>query len=171
MAEVVEGGKNMHEIPSKGKVNAALTTGIIGTSGFGLSLLNGLGGVLGGLGGRTQPMCSEDHCVNRYEAAQSARIAELETEVKLRDSNIYTDQKILDLYKYFDGETKQLRADFCEAKAQQGIVNANLIAGVDVLKSQIADTRAVLAGITRTAVPSNVICNMCCPSTCGTGNF
>lgn len=161
-----------HNYASNGKANAALATGIIGTSGFGLSLLNGLGGVLGGLGGnRTQPMCSEDHCVNRYEAAQSARIAELETEVKLRDSNIYTDQKILDLYKYFDGETKQLRADFCEAKAQQGIVNANLMAGVDVLKSQVADTRSILAGITRTAVPSNVICNMCCPSTCGTGSF
>jgi hypothetical protein len=116
-------------------------------------------------------MCNEDHFVNRYEAAQASRIAELETEVKLRDSNIYTDQKMLELYKYFDGENKQLRADFCAAKAEQGVINANLIAGVDVLKSQIADTRAVLAGITRTAVPSNVICNMCC-NPCGTtGNF
>lgn len=157
-----------HNYASNGKANAALTTGIIGTSGFGLSLLNGLGGVLGGLGG-AKPACSEDHMVNRYEAAQSARIAELETEVKFRDSNIYTDQKLLELYKYFDGENKQLRADFCEAKAQQGIVNANLMAGVDVLKAQAADTRAILAGITRTAVPSNVICNMCC-NPCGTNN-
>ena len=159
-----------HNFATNGKANAALTTGIIGTSGFGLALLNGLGGVFNGLGG-ARPMCNEDHFVNRYEAAQSARIAELETEVKLRDSNIYTDQKILDLYKYFDGENKQLRADFCEAKAQQGVVNANLIAGVDVLKSQIVDTRTILAGITRTAVPSNVICNMCCNSCSGTGNF
>jgi hypothetical protein len=159
-----------HNYASNGKANAALTTGIIGTSGFGLSLLNGLGGVLGAMGG-ARPACSEDHYVNRYEAAQSARIAELETEVKLRDSNIYTDQKMLELYKYFDGETKQIRADLCETKAQQGVINANLMAGVDVLKSQINDTRAVLAGITRTAVPSNVICNMCCNNGCGTGNF
>lgn len=158
-----------HNYASNGKANAALTTGIIGTSGFGLSLLNGLGGLLGGA---PRPTCSEEHVVNRYEAAQAARIAELETEVKLRDSNIYTDQKILDLYKYFDGETKQIRADFCEAKAQQGVINANLMSGVDVLRTQIADTRAILGGITRTAVPSNVICNMCC-SPCGgtTGNF
>ena len=81
---------------SNGKANAALTTGIIGTSGFGLALLNGLGGVLG----MGKPMCNEDHFVNRYEATQAARIAELETEVKLRDSNIYTDQKILDLSEY-----------------------------------------------------------------------
>ena len=160
-----------HNYASNAKANAALTTGIIGTSGFGLALLNGLGGALGGVMGGGKPTCNEDHFVNRYEAGQSARIAELETEIKLRDSNIYTDQKMLELYKYFDAENKQMRADFCEAKAQQGIVNANLLAGVDVLKSQVADTRAVLAGITRTAVPSNVICNMCC-SPCGTtSNF
>lgn len=157
-----------HKVHDTGKTNAALTTGIIGTAGFGLSLLNNLGGALG-LGGAPKVACSEDHCVNRYEAAQSARIAELETEIKLRDSNIYTDQKMLEIYKYFDAENKQLRADFCEAKAQQGIINANLMTGVDVLKSQVADTRAILGGITKTAVPSNVICNMCC-NPCG-GNF
>lgn len=162
-----------HDYASNGKANAALTTGIIGTSGFGLALLNGLGGILGnGMPARAgYAVCSEDHLINRYEAAQSARIAELETEVKLRDANIYTDQKMLELYKYFDGENKQLRADFCEAKAQQGVINANLMSGVDVLNSQIADTRAILGGITKTAVPSSVICNMCC-NPCGTnGNF
>jgi hypothetical protein len=160
-----------HNYASNGKANAALTTGIIGTSGFGLALLNGLGGILGnGMGAK--PVCSEDHLINRYEAGQSARIAELETEVKLRDSNIYTDQKMLELYKYFDGENKQLKSELCDFRAQQGVVNANLMAGVDVLKSQVADTRAILGGITRTAVPSNVICNMCC-SPCGstTGSF
>ena len=165
---IVHDGQNY---ASNGKANAALTTGIIGTSGFGLALLNGMGGILGNAFGGNRPGCNEDHFVNRYEASQSARIAELETEVKFRDSNIYTDQKLLELYKYFDGENKQMRADFCEYKGQQGVINANLTAGVDVLTSQIADTRAVLAGITRTAVPSNVICNMCC-NPCGTnGNF
>lgn len=159
-----------HNYASNGKANAALTTGIIGTSGFGLALLNGLGGVLGN-GMAAKPVCSEDHLINRYEAGQSARIAELETEVKLRDANIYTDQKMLELYKYFDGETKAIRTEFCEYKGQQGVINANLMTGVDVLKSQIADTRAILAGITRTAVPSNVICNMCCNPCSGTGNF
>jgi hypothetical protein len=160
-----------HNYASNGKANAALTTGIIGTSGFGLALLNGLGGILGN-GMNARPACNEEHVVNRYEAAQSARIAELETEVKFRDSNIYTDQKMLELYKYFDGENKQMRAEFCEYKGQQGVINANLMTGVDVLKSQINDTRSILAGITRTAVPSNVICNMCCnPCGNGTSNF
>lgn len=156
-----------HNYASNAKANAALTTGIIGTSGFGLALLNGLGGILGG----AKPVCSEEHVVNRYEAAQSARIAELETEVKLRDANIYTDQKMLELYKYFEGENRSIRTEFGEYKAQQGVINANLMTGVDVLKSQIADTRAILAGITRTAVPSNVICNMCCNPCNGTSSF
>jgi hypothetical protein len=151
-----------------GKANAALTTGIIGTSGFGLSLLNSMGGLGGLFGGKT--VCSEDHTVNRYEAAQAARIAELETEVKLRDANTYTDAKVLEVYKYFDGENKEMRAEICEMRAAQGVINANLTTGLDVLKSQVAGTQAVLSGITRTAVPESVICNFCSPCG-GNGNI
>jgi hypothetical protein len=154
---------------TNGKANAALTTGIIGTSGFGLSLLNGMGG-LGGLLGGAKPVCSEDHMVNRYEAAQAARIAELETEIKLRDANTYTDQKFLEVYKYFDGENKEIRAEICEMRGAQGIINANLTTGLDVLKSQVAGTQAVVNGITRTAVPESVICNFCNPCGCN-GNI
>ena len=148
---------------TNGKANAALATGIIGTSGFGLGLLNSLSNGMGLLGNnaRTYPVCSEDHVINRYEAAQAAKIAELETEVKLRDANTYTDQKLLDVYKYFDGENKAIRADLCEMKAQQGVINANVMSGIDVLKSQVAGTQALVAGITRTAVPESVICKFC----------
>lgn len=155
---------------TNGKANAALTTGIIGTSGFGLSLLNSITGGNGLFGGNAPrgSYCSEDHMVNRYEAAQAAKIAELETEVKLRDANTYTDQKLLEVYKYFDGETKQIRSDICEMRAQQGVINANLMSSVDVLRSQAADTRALLDGITRTAVPESVICKFC--NTCCSGS-
>lgn len=50
MADVMEGAKHAHEIPSMGKANAALTTGIIGTSLSGLLTLGALGmgkGILG----------------------------------------------------------------------------------------------------------------------------
>lgn len=155
---------------SNGKANAALATGIIGTSGFGLGLLNSLSNGIGLFGNNARmPLCSEDHVINRYEAAQSARIAELETEVKLRDATTYTDQKLLEVYKYFDGETKQIRSDICEMRAQQGVINANVMSGIDVLKSQAAGTQAMLAGITRTAVPESVICKFC--NTCATSNY
>jgi hypothetical protein len=131
------------------------------------ALSNGLGAVTGG---KTGVCCSEDHTINRYEAAQAARIAELETEVKLRDANTYTDQKILDVYKYFDGETKDIRGIICELKAQQGVINANVMAGIDVLKSQVTGTQSLLAGITRTAVPESVICSFCSPCNSGCSN-
>lgn len=99
---------------SKGVAGTALGLGI---GAVGVELLRGgLGGILGG----GNSGCTEDHFVNRFEAAQQARIAELETEVKLRDSNIYTDQKILDTYKYFDGEIRSIRNEL----AAQAVLNA-----------------------------------------------
>lgn len=50
MAEVMEGTKHTH-VPSESKVNAALTTGIIGTSLSGLMALGGLGKNFLNLGG------------------------------------------------------------------------------------------------------------------------
>ena len=120
---------------SNGKGNLGVTLGAIGT---GLGVLSGgLGGILGnGCGGtvwnNNGGCCSDDHCVNRYEAAQSARIAELETEVKLRDSNIYTDQKILEVYKYFDGENKSIRSEL----ATQAVKNAQVEGTFAVLGEQ-----------------------------------
>lgn len=125
----------MAEFASNGKGNAALTTGIIGTAGVGLGLLGGLANAMNNGGCQRTAnnagadaaavaaaimastaagkSCSEDHVVNRHEAGQSARIAELETQVKLLEANTYTDQKLLDVYKYFDGETKAIREELC----------------------------------------------------------
>ena len=101
------------EYTSLGKGNAALTTGIIGTALGGLNAIGGnLGGILGGIG--NAPACHENQPVNRYEAAQSARIAELETEVKLRDANIYSDQKSLALYQYVDSQLRGIRDELCK---------------------------------------------------------
>lgn len=99
----------MAEFASNGKANAALTTGIIGTAGVGLGLLNGgLNGLFGGWRNGSCG-CNEDHVVDRYEAAQAARIAELETEVKLRDANTYADQKMLEMYKYSTARSARLK--------------------------------------------------------------
>ena len=122
----------MAEFASKGVANAGLTTGIIGSA---LGALNS--GVLGGggiLGGWNNGMvCSENQLVNRYEAGQSARIAELETEVKLRDSNIYTEQKMLDLYKYIDGELKDVRGTLCA----QAVHNQKTADSFDMVRQDI----------------------------------
>jgi len=124
---------------SNGKANAGLTTGIIGTA---LGALNSMGGGLGGILGGGNCGCSESMAVNRYEAQQQARIAELETEVKLRDSNIYTDSKILDLYKYFDGEMRGIRDTLCaQAVHNQRTEDSFALARQDIasVESRLSD--------------------------------
>jgi hypothetical protein len=109
----------MAEFASKGVAGTGLGLGIAGTA---LGVLSGgLGNMLGGIltpGQYNTAMaqrgcCSEDHLVNRYEAGQAGRIAELETQVKLLEANTYTDQKSLALYQYIDGQFKDIRAELC----------------------------------------------------------
>ena len=97
-----------------GKGTTAL--GIIGTALGGLATAGGGLNLLGGNCNGVQ--CSENMLVNRYEAGQAARIAELETEVKLRDSNIYTDGKLLEVYQYFDGRLRGIEAQIAGQAVQ-----------------------------------------------------
>ena len=94
--------------------------------------------------------CSEDHCVNRYEAGQAARIAELETEVKLRDANTYTDGKLLDLYKYVDGKFACIEGQI----GQQAVYNATNTATINCISGQVAQ----LMALTKLVIPNGSIC-------------
>ena len=110
-----------NKFASKGVAGAGLGLGIAGTA---LGVLNGgLGNILGNNGWMGAPVngCvpSENMPVTRYDAGKDARIAELETEVKLRDSTIYTDQKSLQLYQYIDGQLRDVR----DALSKQAVHN------------------------------------------------
>jgi hypothetical protein len=111
-----------------------------------------MAGVLNGTGlfGHARNACHEEHYVNRYEASQSARIAELETEVKLRDSNIYTDSKILDLYKYVDGKFSCVEKELCD----QRVYNATNTATISCIQNQVAE----LAALTKNVIPIGNVC-------------
>lgn len=110
----------MAEFASNGKANAGLTTGIIGTA---LGVLNGgWGNLLGG----GNCGCSENTSVNRYELNQSEVISKLQSDVALRDANIYNDQKLLEVYKYFDGQIKDIRATMCENDKTLAVSNAKI---------------------------------------------
>lgn len=87
--------------------------------------------------GRSGGSCNEDHIVNRYEAAQQARIAELETEVKLRDANTYTDSKMLELYQYIDGRMRGVESQLCQqAVKNQETADAFLLVGKDIQRER-----------------------------------
>lgn len=132
---------------NKASKGAAATGIALGGSALGVSLLNGGLGAL--LGGRTAG-CPEDHPVSRYDAAQAARIAELETEVKLRDANTYTDGKILDLYRYVDGKFACIEGQL----AQQAVYNATNTATLNCISGQVAQ----LMALTKTVIPIANIC-------------
>jgi hypothetical protein len=135
--------ENNHASPT---AKTGLGFGIAGTV-LGL-MAGGLNGV--GLFGNGRVAGCEDHLVNRYEASQSARIAELETEVKLRDSNIYTDGKILELYKYVDGKFGCIEGQL----AEQRVYNATNTAAIACLKGQVAD----IAALTKIVIPAANVC-------------
>ena len=98
---------------SKGVAGAGLGLGIAGTA---LGLLNGgnLGGILGGWGNNCgATACSENMLVNRYEMSQQQKISELQSQIALRDANTYGDQKSLELYRYIDGQLREIRERMC----------------------------------------------------------
>lgn len=128
---------------SSGVAKAGLTTGIIGTSLGTLGILGAGANGLGNLMGRNnacgvQPVvvmdngwgwnnggfrdgcaCSEDRHVNRYELELQQKIAEKDSQIALRDANTYGDQKMLEMYKYVDGQLKDIRNELCA----QAVVN------------------------------------------------
>ena len=117
--------ENNENYASRGVGNAALTTGIIGTAGVGLNLL---GNLLGGnawngnaWNGNCAPriIAPEEKLVDRYTLELEQKLQDAKTQIALRDSTIYTDNKSLDLYKYVDGRFRE----FEQAIAAQAVNN------------------------------------------------
>lgn len=122
---------------NRGVANAGLATGIVGTS---LGVLNALGGLAGAavpMAGCAGACGSVTPFTTQYDAGLSARIAELETEVKLRDANIFTDEKILEVYKFFDGEVKDIRKELCN----QAVLNERTAGAFKAVENDIICTR------------------------------
>lgn len=148
----------MAEFSSKGVAGSGLGLGIAGTA---LGLLNsGVGNVLGRTTGfgYVNGECSDNCVVNRYELNQESRIAKLESDIALRDANTYNDQKLLEVYKYFDGQLKDVRATMCANDKAQAVINAKFESGIDVMASQIASINSTIASITRTVIPNANVC-------------
>ena len=135
---------------SKGVAGAGLGLGIAGTA-LGLLGNGGIPGLLGGLNGYNgAAVCHENMPVNRYEAAQSARIAELETEVKLRDANTYTLGEINKVRDYVDRRFERVEGQL----NQQAVYNATNTAALNCMQGQIAQ----IMSLTKLVMPNGSIC-------------
>ena len=108
---------------------SGLGLGIAGTS---LGILNAMGGCGGGLlgnlfGGNCNATCNENVLVNRYEAAQSAKIAELETQVALRDANTFTDQKLATMNDRYNERFRNIEAELARNAVKQQAVDDSIM--------------------------------------------
>ena len=148
----------MAEFATKGVGGAGLGLGIAGTA---LGVANGgLGNLLGGLmGGNCNggwnrqgvvPVCGDDMPVSRYELNQESKIADLQAQIALRDANTYGDQKLLEVYKYFDGKIEHINQKLCE----QAVWNTAQTGTINCMTGQIAQ----LYSLTKLVVPNASVC-------------
>lgn len=132
--------ENRYASKGVGGTALGLSIGALGVE----ALRGGLGGLFGGAS--ANGCCNEDHLINRYEA----RIAELETEVKLRDANTFTMGEMNKFRDYVDGKFSTIEGQIC----QQAVTNAQIAANISCMQSSIA----VLNGLTKTIIPITNIC-------------
>ena len=141
----------MSEYSSRGVGGAGLGLGIAGTA---LGILNGGLGNLFNMGGCNSAYntsgCGDNALVNRYEASQNAKIADLETEVKLRDANTFTMTEMGRLRDYVDRRFEGVNAQLCT----QSVLNAQTTAAISCMQGNIA----ALQGLTKIVIPNSNVC-------------
>lgn len=77
--------------------------------------------------------CSENHLVNRYELGLQQSNAAKDSEIALLRANIYGDQKLVEVYKYIDGELKDIRGTL----GAQAVMNQKTADSFDMVRSDM----------------------------------
>lgn len=136
----------MAEFASKGVAGSGLGLGIAGTA---LGVLNGgLGNILGGLTNNCG--CGNNQYINRYEMELENKIVGRDSEIALLKSNIYTDQKIADVYERLNTKIGAVEAGI----NAQAVYNAANTATIGCIQGQVAQ----LFGLTKLVVPNTSVC-------------
>lgn len=156
----VKGMDGQHySVTGQGQGNLNTVLGAIGTFGA-------LGGNLGGiLGGNNCGNCSENMYVNRYELNLVRENDSTKAENALLRSQIYTDQKLVEVTTYvnnkFDALAAEVRANKDAQVAinmQQAVYNGTNTATLQCMQNSIA----ALQAITKTYIPSSNVCQSDC---------
>lgn len=152
-------GADGHDLNVTGQGQGNLNTvlGAIGT--YGALNSGALGGLLGGLGGyngmnRNGCCSSQDMPVSRYEAAMMQELSAKDGKIALLESNIYTDQKIADVYERLTNKIDCNKAAQDAVNLQQATYNAANTSAIGCIQSQVAQ----LFGITKLVVPNSSVC-------------
>lgn len=98
--------------------NGTKALGIVGTTLGSIGTAAGTG-ILNGILGRGGVVCSENMPITRYDSALIQENASLKVQVGLRDSQVYTDQKLSEVLAYVNGQIAALNS----AVAAQAVQN------------------------------------------------
>ncbi len=145
---------------SKGMAGAGLGLGIAGTA---LGLLNGLGGLAGGVAPMmaAQMSCSENTGVNRFELEQERTISNKDMEIAYWRGQDETNRKITEAYAKLESRINGVAAEVRTNKdeqnginLQQAVYNGTNTAALTCLQNQVAQ----LQGMTKMVIPNSSVC-------------
>lgn len=128
--------------------------------------ING-GNILGrsGWGCNGEGCCSDNTMVNRYELNMAREADSLKSENALLRSQIYVDQKLVDVVNDYTSKINALGVEVRANKdaqtavnLQQTALNATQTATISAMSAQIAQ----LQSLSQFIVPSNKVCDTCC---------
>ena len=143
-----------------GKSNAALTTGIIGTTLGGLLTLNGglsNGNGIGLFGGNNVNMVDSRY-VSRDDLNMAIALAQKDSEIALLKSEQNTEVKIADVYARIKGDLLTLERSQADWNAAQSVANAQMSSAIATNANSISAIQTVLGNITQVKVPNNAVC-------------
>lgn len=144
-------GSDGHDYNVTGQGQGALNT-VLGAVGTYSALSNGsLGGILGGFLGNGNALNTP---VSRYEAAMMQELAAKDGKIALLESNIYTDQKIADVYERLITRINADKAEQTAINTQQAVYNGANTATLNCLQGQVAQ----LFSLTKLVVPNASVC-------------
>lgn len=133
---------------------------------LGINGSNILGGCnRSGWGWSGEGCCSDNTPVNRYELNMTREADSLKSENALLRSQVYVDQKLVDVVKDYTSQVNALAAEVRANKdaqtavnMQQAVYNGTNTATLQCMQNSIA----ALQAITKTYIPSSNVCQDCC---------
>lgn len=112
------------------------------------------GNLLGGWGNSNCSPCGDNMPVNRYEMNMMQTIAAKDAKIGLLESNIYTDQKIADVYERLNMKINANKEAQDAINMQQAVYNGVNTATLGCIKEQITQ----LYSLTKLIVPNGSVC-------------
>ena len=110
------------------------------------------GSILGG--NNCQCNCSENMLVNRYELNMQQALAAKDARIGLLESNIYTDQKLADVYDRLLTKINANKEQQDAINMQQAVYNGTNTAAIGCIQSQLQQ----LYSLTKLVIPNGSVC-------------